>query len=123
MWLEAPTGVRYETMRRHNGKRLRLEGASQLRKIARSAGRLAPRLPPRTRTSRKTLILHRKRSAKGGTWTQDADWNDSLLSPRVWRRMAPCGAAWPPGAKRLQLIGRRLRGDEIARVEATDDDL
>src|SRR5262249_38287713 len=46
VWLEAQTGVRYETMKRHYGKWLRLEGASQLRKIARSVGRLAPRLAP-----------------------------------------------------------------------------
>jgi hypothetical protein len=46
VWLEAQTGVRYETMKRHYGKWLRLEGANQLRKIARSAGRMAPKLAP-----------------------------------------------------------------------------
>lgn len=46
MWLEAQTGVRYETMKRHYGKWLRLEGANQLRKIALSAGQLAPQLAP-----------------------------------------------------------------------------
>lgn len=33
VWLEAQTGVRYETMRRHYGKWLRAEGADQLRKL------------------------------------------------------------------------------------------
>jgi len=47
MWLEAQTGVRYETMKRHYGKWLRLEGASQLEKIARFGGQLAPQLAPR----------------------------------------------------------------------------
>lgn len=46
MWLEAQTGVRYETMKRHYGKWLRLEGADQLRKIELSGGRLAPKLAP-----------------------------------------------------------------------------
>ena len=46
VWLEAQTGVRYETMKRHYGKWLRLEGASQLEKIAPFGGQLAPRLPP-----------------------------------------------------------------------------
>ena len=41
-WLEAQTGVRYETMRRHYGKWLRAEGANQLAKIA----QLAPELTP-----------------------------------------------------------------------------
>ncbi len=45
-WLEAQTGVRYETMKRHYGKWLRSEGADQLRKIALSAGQMAPRLAP-----------------------------------------------------------------------------
>jgi integrase len=49
MWLEAQTGVRYETMKRHYGKWLRLEGANQLRKIALSAGQLAPELAPNDR--------------------------------------------------------------------------
>ncbi len=42
IWLEAQTGVRYKTMRPHYGKWLRLEGANQLRKIALSAGQMAP---------------------------------------------------------------------------------
>ena len=46
MWLEAQTGVRYETMKRHYGKWLRLEGADQLAKIAKTSGSLAPRLAP-----------------------------------------------------------------------------
>lgn len=46
MWLEAQTGVRYETMKRHYGKWLRLEGADQLKKIARSSAGLAPGLAP-----------------------------------------------------------------------------
>lgn len=29
-WLEAQTGVRYETLKRHDGKWLRMEGADQL---------------------------------------------------------------------------------------------
>jgi hypothetical protein len=33
-WLEAQTGVRYETLKRHYGKWLRTEGQNQLRKIA-----------------------------------------------------------------------------------------
>jgi hypothetical protein len=41
-WLEAQTGVRYETMRRHDGKWLRTEGADQLRKIEELAPELAP---------------------------------------------------------------------------------
>jgi len=45
-WLEAQTGVRYETMKRHYGKWLRLEGTDQLRKIELSARRLAPTLAP-----------------------------------------------------------------------------
>jgi integrase len=44
-WLEAQTGVRYETLRRHYGKWLRTEGADQLQKLV----RLAPSLTPRTR--------------------------------------------------------------------------
>ena len=57
MWLEAQTGVRYDTMKRHYGKWLRLEGASQLRKIARSVGRLAPRLAPREDDESQTADL------------------------------------------------------------------
>src|SRR5262249_27676695 len=41
-WLEAQTGVRYETLRRHYGKWLRTEGADQLRKLANLAPNLAP---------------------------------------------------------------------------------
>jgi hypothetical protein len=44
-WLEAQTGVRYETMKRHYGKWLRLKGTRQLEKIARFGGQLAPQLP------------------------------------------------------------------------------
>jgi integrase len=42
-WLEAQTGVRYETLRRHYGQFVRTEGADQLEKMARLAPRLAPR--------------------------------------------------------------------------------
>ncbi len=41
-WLEAQTGVRYETLRRHYGKWVRTEGADQLEKMARLAPTLAP---------------------------------------------------------------------------------
>ena len=41
-WLEAQTGVRYETLRRHYGKFLRSEGADQIAKMARLAPNLAP---------------------------------------------------------------------------------
>src|SRR5262249_9079748 len=33
-WLEAQTGVRYDTLKRHYGKWLRTEGADQLKKLA-----------------------------------------------------------------------------------------
>ena len=36
-WLEAQTGVRYETLKRDYGKWLRAEGADQLEKLARLA--------------------------------------------------------------------------------------
>jgi integrase len=42
-WLEAQTGVRYETLRRHYGTWLRAEGGDQLEKLARLAPNLAPR--------------------------------------------------------------------------------
>lgn len=42
-WLEAQTGVRYETLKRHYGKWLRGQGADQLRKLARLAPKLAPK--------------------------------------------------------------------------------
>lgn len=67
VWLEAQTGVRYETMKRHYGKWVRSEGANQLRKLARSMGRMAPQLAPARMMSPKILILQRKRSAKGET--------------------------------------------------------
>ena len=41
-WLEAQTGVRYETLKRHYGKWLRSEGADQLEKMAHLAPNLAP---------------------------------------------------------------------------------
>ena len=41
-WLEAQTGVRYETLRRHYGTWLRAEGGDQLEKLARLAPTLAP---------------------------------------------------------------------------------
>jgi integrase len=44
MWLEAQTGVRYETMKRHYGKWLRLEGASQRRRIGLFRSELAPQI-------------------------------------------------------------------------------
>ena len=51
VWLESQTGVRYETMRRHYGKWLRLEGADQLLKITRMAGKFAPEFAPADRAS------------------------------------------------------------------------
>ncbi len=50
-WLEAQTGVRYETMRRHYGKWLRAEGANQLRKIEDLAPELAPGESPESEVS------------------------------------------------------------------------
>lgn len=41
-WLEAQTGVRSETLRRHYGTWLRVEGGDQLEKLARLAPSLAP---------------------------------------------------------------------------------
>lgn len=57
--LEAQTGVRYETLRRHYGKWVRTEGDDQLETMA--------RLAPSFGKSLKMLILQKKRSAKGGT--------------------------------------------------------
>ena len=42
-WLEAQTGVRYETLKRHYGKWLRTEGADQLEKLSRLAPSSAPK--------------------------------------------------------------------------------
>jgi hypothetical protein len=50
-WLEAQTGVRYETMRRHYGKWLRAEGADPLQRIR----DLAPNWIPRNRPIRNYL--------------------------------------------------------------------
>ncbi len=66
VWLEAQTGVRYDTMKRHYGKWLRLEGASQLRKIARSVGRLAPRLAPQDDDESQEVDLADKEKCERG---------------------------------------------------------
>lgn len=66
-WLEAQTGVRYETLRRHYGQYVRTEGADQLAKLARLAPSLAPMsadeledvdLPGATRCERGDLNPH-----------------------------------------------------------------
>jgi len=44
-WLEAQTGVRYDTLKRHYGKWLRSEGADQLKKLAGLDPQLDPRNP------------------------------------------------------------------------------
>jgi hypothetical protein len=62
-WLEAQTGVRYETLRRHYGKWLRSDGADQLKNLA----NLAPQLAPGILIIRKLLILKKKISARRGT--------------------------------------------------------
>jgi len=51
-WLEAQTGVRYETLKRDYGKWLRAEGADQLEKLA----RLAPSWPPSSGDARNVVI-------------------------------------------------------------------
>ncbi len=51
-WLEAQTGVRYETMRRHYGKWLRAEGADQLQKIRDLAPELDPKKSPKSEVSK-----------------------------------------------------------------------
>ena len=67
-WLEAQTGVRYETMKRHHGKWL---GAWRERiSCGKSPCQRAkwPRIWPQNfRMTPKILILQRKRNAKGGT--------------------------------------------------------
>lgn len=50
-WLEAQTGVRYETLRRHYGKWLRSGGGDQLEKLARLAPSLAPKNRRRAQVS------------------------------------------------------------------------
>jgi len=62
-WLEAQTGVRYETLRRHYGKWLRTEGTDQLKKMA----RLAPSWPPARCRIYKMMKLMGKMNARRGT--------------------------------------------------------
>jgi hypothetical protein len=66
VWLEAQTGVRYETMKRHYGKWLRLEGASQLRKIDRFRGKLDPQLDPRSAEKSEDADLPKERECERG---------------------------------------------------------
>ena len=61
-WLEAQTGVRYETLRRHYGKWLRSEGADQLAKLA----ALAPNLAPTKRRRREVREMPALRKCERG---------------------------------------------------------
>ena len=56
-WLEAQTGVRYETLKRHYGKWLRGQGADQPRKLV----RLAPKdfVDPQLREMLKSVKCER----------------------------------------------------------------
>ena len=62
-WLEAQTGVRYETLRRHYGKWLRTEGLISSRRWP----HWPPIWPPQNGGAAKCANCRRYESAKGGT--------------------------------------------------------
>jgi len=79
-WLEAQTGVRYETLRKHYGKRMRAEGADQLRKLA----SLAPSLAPTDAARNQVPELQGPRSAEEGSRTP-TPLRAEDFEPRPWR--------------------------------------
>ena len=88
-WLEAQTGVRYETLKRHYGKWLRTEGADQLEKLA----RLDPSLAPK----RRRRVQHR-----GFTKLEKCERGDlnphGCLAHRILNRRSWLPAAVPPAS-------------------------
>jgi len=100
-WLEAQTGVRYETLRKHYGKWVPSEGGEELRKFAAADPGLfgGDFVPHGEQSSEKALI----NSVRGGGLEPEVEAEKlRLFAARccaVWRRSAPFGP-WGPKVAR-----------------------